>query len=71
MQQKKSIEEKIGSPLEWRRDTKGQACKISMVKSGDPTDESDRAAQIEWMAQTLDKFDNAFRDRVRELTVED
>ena len=69
-QQQAAIEERIGSPLKWRRDTKGQACKISLVKSGDPTDESDKADQIEWMAQTLDKFDNAFRDRVRNLSVE-
>ena len=70
MHQKKSIEEEIGSSLEWRRDTKGQACKISIVRSGDPTDESDRPTQIKWMAQTLYKFDNAFRDRIRSLSLE-
>lgn len=68
-QQKSAIEEKVGSPLNWRK-TKGRACKISLIKSGNPTDESDRENQIKWMAQTLNKFDNAFRDRVQNLTTE-
>lgn len=69
-QQKSAIEEKIGSPLKWQGKTKGRAYKISLIKSGDPTDESDRENQIKWMAQTLNKFDNAFRDRVQNLTTE-
>ena len=68
--QKSAIEEEIGTTLNWDEATNGQRCVISLTRSGDPTDESERAAQIEWMAQTLDKFDNAFRDRVRSLTVE-
>ena len=70
-QQKSAIEEKVGSPLNWQEKTKGRACKILLSKSGDPTDESDRANQIEWMAQTLNKFDKAFRDPVQNLTTED
>ena len=69
-QQKSAIEEKIGSPLKWQGKTKGRAYKISLIKPGDPTDESDRENQIKWMAQTLNKFDNAFRDRVQNLTTE-
>ena len=69
-QQKSAIEEKIGSPLKWQGKTKGRAYKISLIKSGNPTDESDRENQIKWMAQTLNKFDNAFRDRVQNLTTE-
>ncbi len=69
-QQKSAIEEKIGSPLEWQGKTKGRAYKISLIKSGNPTDESDRENQIKWMAQTLNKFDNTFRDRVQNLTTE-
>lgn len=68
-QQKSAIEEKVGSPLNWRK-TKGRACQISLIKSGNPTDESDRENQIKWMAQTLNKFDTAFRDRVQNLTTE-
>jgi len=68
-EQKSAIEEKIGSPLNWQK-TKGRACKISLIKSGNPTDESDRENQIKWMAQTLNKLDNAFRDRVHNLTTE-
>ena len=69
-QQKSAIEEKIGSPLKWQGKTKGRAYKISLIKSGNPTDESDRENQIKWMAQTLNKFDNAFRDRVQNLNTE-
>ena len=69
-QQKSAIEEKIGSPLEWQGKTKGRAYKISLIKSGNPIDESDRENQIRWMAQTLNKFDTAFRDRVQNLTTE-
>lgn len=69
-QQKSAIEEKIGSPLEWPGKTKGRAYKISLIKSGNPIDESDRENQIKWMAQTLNKFDTAFRDRVQNLTTE-
>ena len=69
-QQKSAIEEKIGSPLKWQGKTKGRAYKISLIKSGNPTDESDRENQIKWIAQTLNKFDNAFRDRVQNLTTE-
>ena len=68
-QQKSAIEEKVGSPLNWRK-TKGRACQISLIKSGNPTDESDRENQIKWMAQTLNKFDTAFRDRIQNLTTE-
>lgn len=68
--QKSAIEEKIGSPLNWRGKTKGRVCKVSLIKSGNPTDESDRENQIRWMAQTLNKFDTAFRDRVQNLTTE-
>ncbi len=70
-QQKSAIEEKVGDPLNWQGKTKGRAYKISLIKSGNPTDESDRANQIEWMAQTLNKFDKAFRDLVQNLTTED
>ena len=69
--QQSAIEEEIGTTLNWVEATNGQRCVISVTKSGDPTDESDRAAQIEWMAQNLDRFNNTFRDRVRGLTVED
>ncbi len=68
-QQKSAIEEKVGSPLNWRK-TKGRACQISLIKSGNPTNKSDRENQIKWMAQTLNKFDTAFRDRVQNLTTE-
>ena len=70
-QQKSAIEKKVGDPLNWQGKTKGRAYKILLSKSGNPTDESDRANQIEWMAQTLNKFDKAFRDPVRNLTTED
>ena len=63
-QQKSAIEKKVGDPLNWQGKTKGRAYKILLSKSGNPTDESDRANQIEWMAQTLNKFDKAFRDPV-------
>ena len=68
-QQKSAIEEKVGSPLNWRK-TKGRACQISLIKSGNPVNKSDRENQIKWMAQTLNKFDTAFRDRVQNLTTE-
>ncbi len=70
-QQKSAIEKKVGDPLNWQGKTKGRAYKILLSKSGNPTDESDRANQIEWMAQTLNKFDKAFRDPVQNLTTED
>ncbi len=70
-QQRSAIEEEIGNPLNWQENTNGRACVISLSEPGNPIEESDRAIQIEWMAQTIDKFDTAFRNRVLDLTAQE
>ena len=70
-QQKTVIESEIGSPLTWREQPSTTVSRILLSQDADPTDETDWPAQIGWFAETLKKFDQAFRQRAQNLDPED
>jgi len=68
MEQKDDIESDIGAVLDWRELPERKSSRIILFKEGvDPTDEADWANQHAWIANWLEKFEKAFRQRVKEL----
>ncbi|MCY3690934.1 MAG: DUF4268 domain-containing protein [Chloroflexota bacterium] len=68
---KEAIEREIGTALEWDELPDQELSRINLRRSADPTDESQWPTLLEWTAETLEKFDGAFRERVRRLDAAD
>lgn len=68
---KEAIETEIGAQLEWSRQPNNNVSRIILNRKGDPTDESAWPELVEWTAETLEKFDAAFRERVKSLNAAD
>ena len=67
---KTEIEAEVGIPLIWRELNK--SCRIELIKDNvDPMDEKDWPHQHEWMAESLEKLNRVFRERVRKLNAAD
>ena len=64
---REAIEATLGDILQWRRLQK--SCQVLLVnpREANPEDESQWAWQHEWLAETLEKFDQVFRLRVADL----
>lgn len=69
--EKEAIEREIGTPLEWAELPDQELSRINLRRDADPTDESEWPTLVEWTAETLEKFDGAFRERVRRLDATD
>ena len=68
---KEAIESEIGAQLEWSRQPNNNVSRIILNRKGDPTDESAWPELAEWTAEILEKFDAAFRERVKNLNAAD
>jgi hypothetical protein len=68
---KEAIEHDIGAALEWAEQPNDNVSRIILEHGTDPTDESQWEQLIEWISTTLEKFDHAFRERVRRLDATD
>lgn len=72
MEEKEPIESELGSSLDWRELPERKGSRIVLFRMNtDPTDESDWPAQHKWLADTIEKFDRVFRDRVKTLNADD
>lgn len=69
--EKEAIEGEIGAALEWAEMPDQEVSRINLRLDADPTDESQWTTQLKWTAETLEKFDSAFRERVRSLNAAD
>ena len=63
---KENIEQETGE-LEWSELPNRTASRIIQYKYVDPTKEGDWPSQHKWFRETLEKFNQAFRQRVRDL----
>lgn len=68
LQERKSeIEEKLGYGLKWEPMESKRACRISIRKDADPTNQEDWARQHEWIIQKRLEFEKVFRPLVRSV----
>jgi len=65
---KDEIEVELGFPLDWRLLPDRRACRIVLCQQSCPFDSEARWPEYrEWMIAKLEKFNDVFRPRVREL----
>lgn len=62
-----SIEQEIGSELEWVPRSEGVESWILIRKSADPTDRADWSRQHSWLCDKLERFSGAFRPRLMRM----
>ena len=66
--QRQEIEAEMHCTLDWRDDPDRQYSAIgSTLPNTDPTREADWPRQHEWLVDTMEKFNSAFRARIREI----
>ena len=71
-EQQADIGDQIGEPLEWRELPSRKSSRIvAFNRNADPTSEDSWSDQIEWMASMLERFDETFRQRVKDLDASD
>lgn len=68
---KEAIEAEIGDQLEWAEQPSNNVSRIILHRDGDPADESAWPELVEWIAETLEKFDATFRERIKNLNAAD
>ena len=66
-EQKSEIEEKLGYGLKWEPLESRRACRISIPKDADPTNQEDWPRQHEWIIQKRLEFERVFRPLVRSV----
>lgn len=64
---KDQIEQEIGASLDWRAKPNRKESSIEVRRSGDLSAPAERRALIRWLIQTSDRFDQAFRPRLKAL----
>ena len=67
---KENIEQEIGE-LEWKELPQRNSSSIIKYEYVDPTKEGDWPSQHKWLKEALEKFNQAFRQRVRNLNLGD
>ena len=71
-EQRQTIEQELGYPLEWEELPTRRDCRISVSMTNvDPEDERDWPRQHEWLTAKINDFHRVFLDRVRDLAPED
>lgn len=68
---KDAIEREIDSPLDWAEQPSTKVSRVILPRDADPDDENDWPNQVRWIAETFEKFDRAFRHRVRDINAAD
>ncbi len=69
--QKDAIERDIGASLDWNRMPNKRACRILLCRPDSSiTVREQWQQQLEWMLETIEQFDLAFRNRVQKLPSE-
>jgi len=71
MRDKDTIEQEMGTVLEWQELPEKTASRIALYKSADATDESAWPSQHQWFKETIERFDRVFRQRVKNLNPEE
>ncbi len=67
-EQQTEIEAAVGTSLDWQELPDRKGSRIAIYKSNtDPTDDRDWVNQHTWIADMLERFDGAFRQRVKAL----
>jgi hypothetical protein len=67
-----SIEAEVGQPLDWQRLEGKKACRIGVYRADlDPRDGSQRPIQYEWFLDQMQRFSQAFRNKIRNLVLDD
>lgn len=70
-EQQSEIEKEFGEPLEWEEKPKGKEKWISLSKSDtDPTNEADWQNQHKWLAAKIEKFNEVFQSRIKDLNAD-
>ena len=69
--EKEAIEGEIGAALEWAKLPDQELSRVNLRRSADLTNEPDWPELVEWTAEALEKFDGAFRERVKSLDAAD
>lgn len=64
------IESEIGHPLEWRELPEKTTSKIILFLDANPTDETQWITQHGWFRENIEKFDRVFRNRIKNLDLE-
>jgi hypothetical protein len=59
--QKDAIEAIVGSSVEWREMLDRKSSRVMTFRPADPRNESDWPNQFAWLAENLERFDQAFR----------
>ena len=66
--QQSSIEEAIGTALNWDRLEHRRGCRISLTKPAKVTDTQEKLEEVkQWAVATMIKFVDAFQPRVKKL----
>ena len=68
---KDAIEREIDSTLDWAEQPSTKVSRVILPRDADPDDENDWPNQVRWIAETFEKFDRAFRHRVRDINAAD
>lgn len=71
MRDKDTIEQEMGTALEWQELPEKTASRIALYKSADATAESAWPSQHQWFKETIERFDRVFRQRVKNLNPEE
>ena len=71
-EQQMEVEKEFEEALEWEELPGRKSSRISLRKEDtDPTDETDWQNQHEWLAAKIEKFNEVFRSRIKELNAAD
>ena len=71
-EQQEEIHKAFGETLEWNEVPENERSQISLSKQNtDPSDENDWQRQYEWLATRLERFNQVFQPRIKELNPED
>ena len=71
LEDKEAIEGEFGFALDWQELPDKTACRIAIYKDADPTNENGWAEQHQWLMDVVERFDRAFRPRIKQLNPED
>ncbi len=64
---KEVIEKEMGSALEWRENPEKNRSSILLFFNANPAEELNWNLQNDWLRNALEKFDNVFRQRIKNL----